>query len=79
MDIETLVDLVIDNPKEFEVKSKQYIEESIKRMCGSDGQCVWRANAEILRLDWEVKKIKNPIARFNFVQRRFWNYINDNY
>jgi len=75
MSIDERFEYAQTDPEGFLEAARAYQREHIKQMCRSSknpGQCEWRLNGVLLRLNNQAEKFKDPVARLNFVFGNFW-------
>ena len=61
-----------DNPEAFEAKRKQLLEANMIRMCQGCPEKLARCRAQQWRIDQELSKYKDPLARYNKMVEMFW-------
>lgn len=67
-----LVQLFKDDPAAFEQYKKECIEQKLEEMCHGCPECINRCKQMQWRIDQELNKYKNPIARYNAMVSMFW-------
>ena len=70
IDFDKMMGLYKTNPKAFETYRKQLIEDVINKI--EDPECRQRMKGFQFRIDNKLNKYKNPLMRFEEMQRLFW-------
>lgn len=74
---EELVQLFQDDPEAFEQYRKQRLEEEIIKMCDGCPEKEDRCRAFVWRMEQELSKYTDPIARYNKMVEMFWKQVEE--
>jgi len=72
-----LIDLLEKSPEDFEEYRKAYINKQIERICGDCPERLERCKKFQWRLEQELRKYKDPLARYNAMIKMFWDQFSE--
>ena len=72
-----LVELAKTNPTAFDDYKNKFLECQFEQMCNGCPDCMTRCRQFQWRLDQELKKFKDPIARYNAMVSLFWKQVEE--
>lgn len=74
---EGLVELFKEDPEAFEEYRKERIEKHITEMCGDCPERLERCRRFQWRMEQELAKYKDPLARYNAMVSIFWEQFEE--
>lgn len=72
-----LVELFRSNPDEFEKYRTKFLEDHIASLCADCPEKLERCKRIQWRIEQELNKYKNPIARYNAMVVIFWKQFDE--
>lgn len=75
--VNTIIELSKTDPGQAEEFSRKVIESEIARMAGDDSEILIKLQQMQWKIDGELRKFKDPVARHNKMQELFWCGVNE--
>jgi len=80
MSIDERFEFAQREPERFSELALSYLDQTIQDICSRSekpGQCEWRLRGVLLRVNTEADKLKDPVARLNFIFGNMWKSFED--
>lgn len=72
-----LAELYRTDPQAFEEKRKEMLEDNLVKICGDCPEKLARCRAMQWRIDQELSRYKNPVAKYNKMVEMFWKQFSE--